>query len=226
MGGVEGGCALCSPRVGNGISFRKKFRGIDSERFPLFCRRKSTLSYISSTLGFISSTALGFISYTLGYVSSTLGFISYYTHGYISSAHGYISSTFGYISSTLGYISSTLGFISSTLGFISYTLGFISSTHGNISSTLGYISSTLGYISSISYGLFKNSQFEYCQRLMLPRFVPSCLLFRRMVRNGIPRVCFYFSSKERNSKLFSLPLKGSEGNSESMRLFFVHGTEF
>jgi len=47
-----------------------------------------------------------------------------------------------------------------------------------------------------------------------------------MVRNGIPRVCFYFSSTERNSELFSLPLKGSEGNSESMLLFLVHGTEF
>ncbi len=47
-----------------------------------------------------------------------------------------------------------------------------------------------------------------------------------MVRNGIPRVCFYFSSTERNSELVSLPLKGSEGNSESMLLFLVLGTEF
>ncbi len=74
--------------------------------------------------------------------------------------------------------------------------------------------------------MYKNSQFEYRQRLTLPRFVPICFLFRRMVRNGIPRVCFYFSSTERNSELFSLPLKGSEGNSESMLLFLVHGTEF
>jgi len=56
------------------------------------------------------------------------------------------------------------------LGYISSTLGYISSTLGYISSTLGYISSTLGYISSISYGLYKNSQFEYCQRLTLRRF--------------------------------------------------------
>jgi hypothetical protein len=69
----------------------------------------------------------------------------------------------GFISSTLGYISSTLGYNSSTLGYTSSTLSFISSTLGFISSTLGYISSTLGYISSISYGLYKNSQFEYCQ---------------------------------------------------------------
>ena len=47
-----------------------------------------------------------------------------------------------------------------------------------------------------------------------------------MVRNEIPRVCFYFSSTEQNSELFSLPLKDSEGNSESMLLFLVHGTEF
>jgi hypothetical protein len=61
-----------------------------------------------------------------------------------------------------------------------------------------------------------NSQFECCQRLPLPRFIPSCFLFRGMVRNGIPRVCSYFCSTERNSELFSLPLKGLEGNSESL----------
>jgi hypothetical protein len=43
-------------------------------------------------------------------------------------------------------------------------------------------------------------QFEYCQRLTLPRFVPSCFLSLRMVWNGIPRACFYFSSTEGNSK--------------------------
>ncbi len=51
-------------------------------------------------------------------------------------------------------------------------------------------------------------------------------LFRGMVRNGIPRIRFYFCSTERNSELFSLPLKGSEGNSESLLLFLVHGMEF
>ncbi len=53
----------------------------------------------------------------------------------------------------------------------------------------------------------------------LPRFVLSRFLFRGMVRNGIPTVCFYIFSTERNSKLFSLPLKDWEGNSESMLLF-------
>ncbi len=36
-----------------------------------------------------------------------------------------------------------------------------------------------------------------------------------MVRNGIPRVCSYFCSTERNSELFSLPLKGLVGNSRN-----------
>ncbi len=51
-------------------------------------------------------------------------------------------------------------------------------------------------------------------------------LFRGMVRNGIPTVCFYFCSTERNTELFSLPRKGSEPNSEIMLLFCFHGTEF
>ncbi len=45
-------------------------------------------------------------------------------------------------------------------------------------------------------------------------------LIRGMVRNEIPRVGFYFCSTERNSELFSLPLNGSEGNSESLLLFW------
>ncbi len=49
--------------------------------------------------------------------------------------------------------------------------------------------------------------------------VLSRSLFRGMVRNGIPTVCFFICSMERNSEIFSLPLKGSEGNSESMLLF-------
>jgi hypothetical protein len=47
-----------------------------------------------------------------------------------------------------------------------------------------------------------------------------------MVLDGIPRVCFYICSTERNSELFSLPLMGSKGNSESMLLILFHGTEF
>ena len=80
--------------------------------------------------------------------------------------------------------------------------------------------------SSHSYGPYKNSQFEYCQRLPLPRFVLSCFLFHRMVWNGIPRVCFHFCFTERNSELFSLPLKGFGRDSKSLLLFLVHGTEF
>ncbi len=47
-----------------------------------------------------------------------------------------------------------------------------------------------------------------------------------MVRNRIPRVCFYFCSTEWNSEPFSLPRKGSDWNSEIMLLFLFHGTEF
>ncbi len=54
----------------------------------------------------------------------------------------------------------------------------------------------------------------------------SSFLFNGMVRNGIPRVCFYFCSTARNSELFSLSLKSSEGNSASLLLFWFHGTEF
>ncbi len=35
--------------------------------------------------------------------------------------------------------------------------------------------------------------------------IPSCDLFRGMVRNGIPRICISFGSMERNSELCSLP---------------------
>jgi hypothetical protein len=55
--------------------------------------------------------------------------------------------------------------------------------------------------------------------------IPSCFLFRWKVWKGIPRVCFYFISTEWNWVVF-LPLKGSEGNSESLLVFMVYGTEF
>ncbi len=61
---------------------------------------------------------------------------------------------------------------------------------------------------------------------MLPRFVPSCFLFRGMVRNGIPRVCFYFSSTERNSELFLFRWRVRKGIPRVCFLFLVHGTEF
>ncbi len=65
-----------------------------------------------------------------------------------------------------------------------------------------------------------------CRVLFYTERSSELFLFRGMVRNGIPTVCFYFCSTERNSELFFLPLKGSEPNSESMLLFLFHGTEF
>ncbi len=57
-------------------------------------------------------------------------------------------------------------------------------------------------------------------------WLPSCFLFRGMVRNGIPRICIYFGPTERNSELCSLPQKGSEQNYGSLLLFLFHGTNF
>ncbi len=56
--------------------------------------------------------------------------------------------------------------------------------------------------------------------------IPSCVLFRGMVWNGIPRICIYFGSTKRNSELCSLPQKGSEQDYGSLLLFLFHGTEF
>jgi hypothetical protein len=95
-----------------------------------------------------------------------------------------------------------------------------------ISSTLGYISSTLGYVSSNSYGLYKNHL-----NTVSVRDWRCCVLFRVVFYSaewfGTEFLeFFYFSSTKRNSELFSLPLKGSEGNSEILLLFLFHGTEF
>ncbi len=48
-------------------------------------------------------------------------------------------------------------------------------------------------------------------------------LFRVIVRNGIPRVCFYFCSMVQNSLHFSLPRNGSEQNSESFLFCWTAG---
>jgi hypothetical protein len=57
-------------------------------------------------------------------------------------------------------------------------------------------------------------------------FVLSRFLFRGMVRNRIPTVCFYICSTQRNSELFSLQLKGSEGILRVGFYFCFHGMEF
>jgi len=57
------------------------------------------------------------------------------------------------------------------------------------------------------YGLYRNSQFEYCQRLL--HFVLSCFSFHGKEFRGV------FSSSE-----------GLEGNSESLLLFLFHGVKF
>ncbi len=54
--------------------------------------------------------------------------------------------------------------------------------------------------------------------IFVPRYgIPSIFLLRGKVRNGIPRVCFYFCSMVWNSEHFSFPWNGSEQNSKSFR---------
>ncbi len=58
---------------------------------------------------------------------------------------------------------------------------------------------------------------------MICPYLKSC----QMLQNGIPRVyLLYFCSTERNSEAFSLLLKDSEQNPESLLLFLLCRTEF
>jgi hypothetical protein len=71
------------------------------------------------------------------------------------------------------------------------------------------------------------TEFREFASIFVPRNgIPSCFLFRGMVRNETPRICVYVCSTERNSELYSLPWKGSERNCESLLLCLSHGTEF
>ncbi len=51
----------------------------------------------------------------------------------------------------------------------------------------------------------------------------TLFFFRRMVQTGIPRVCFYNCSMAQNSKHFSPLRNGSEGNSESFLFCGIAG---
>jgi hypothetical protein len=53
------------------------------------------------------------------------------------------------------------------------------------------------------------------------RVVVSFAEWFGMVQNGIPRICIYFCSTERNSELCSLPQNGSEQNYGSFVSIFV-----
>ena len=75
---------------------------------------------------------------------------------------------------------------------------------------------------SPSLTVFRNKLGKYVIKWLL-RFVLICFLFRGMLRNGIPRVCFYFCWRERISELFTLPRKGLERNSDCLLLFLFHG---
>jgi hypothetical protein len=48
----------------------------------------------------------------------------------------------------------------------------------------------------------------------------------QVLRNRIPRVCFYFCAADSNSDLFSLPWNSSERNSKCLLQFSLHGMDF
>ncbi len=67
-----------------------------------------------------------------------------------------------------------------------------------------------------SYVLYFRTEFlELALFFVLWNGIPRCFLFRGMVQNRIPSVCFYFCSTEWNLELFSLLWNGLERNSES-----------
>ncbi len=60
------------------------------------------------------------------------------------------------------------------------------------------------------------TEFQLFAPIFVPRNgIPNCFLFRGMVQNGIPRVCFYFCSTAQNSWHFFPLWNGSERNFES-----------
>ncbi len=66
------------------------------------------------------------------------------------------------------------------------------------------------------------TEFQVFAYIFVPRNgIPSCILFRGMVQNGIPSVCFKFFSMVQNSQHFSPLWNDSEWNSEN---FLFRGT--
>ncbi len=83
------------------------------------------------------------------------------------------------------------------------------------------------YLSKMIFPYLKSRLFwHYFWNSGLPRFVLSRLLFRWMVRNGIPTVCFFICSKERNSELFSFRWRVRKGILRVCFYLCFHGTEF
>jgi hypothetical protein len=67
---------------------------------------------------------------------------------------------------------------------------------------------------------------KYNDAQLIAALCSELFLYRRMVRNGSPRVCFYFFSTEQKSELFPLPRNGSERNSECLLLYLIYRTKF
>ncbi len=102
------------------------------------------------------------------------------------------------------------------------------------SNTIIEINSWLKYSAaafcSVLASLPRNGSERHSENIFLffiaQKGILSYVLFRGMVRNGIPRICIYFGSTERNSEFCCLPQKSSEQNYRSLLLFLFHGTEF
>jgi hypothetical protein len=76
-----------------------------------------------------------------------------------------------------------------------------------------------GIPSCFSSAEWFRTEFREFASIFVPRNgIPSFFPCRGIVRNKIPRVCFYFCSTVQNSGHFSLPRNGSERNSESFLL--------
>ncbi len=76
-----------------------------------------------------------------------------------------------------------------------------------------YMITVQSYINSF-FAIRRGCLLVSCRVLFYMEQNSELFLFRRMVWNGISRICVYFWSKERNSKLLPLPWKGSERNSK------------
>jgi hypothetical protein len=76
----------------------------------------------------------------------------------------------------------------------------------------------------LKYSLPRNGLERHSESLFIffvaRKGIPSCVLFRGMVRNGILIIFIYFGSTKWNSE------KGSEQNYGSLLPFLLHGTEF
>jgi hypothetical protein len=85
----------------------------------------------------------------------------------------------------------------------------------------------LSFTELAPHGLYNYSDIEhYYWNFGLPSFVLSTFIFRGMVRNGIPTVCFYIFSTERNPSCFLFRWRIRKGILRIFFYFCFNGKEF